>query len=219
MLQSWRRLTFLHWRYDAAELRARLPRGLELDLFDGAAWVGLTPFLLENLRVPRLPALPWIWRFPETNLRTYVRGPGGERGIWFFSLDAARLLAVAGARITYGLPYRWSEMSVAARAGVMHYRSERRDAGADIVVETGEPYTSPGELDHFLTARFRLYTVLWSRLACAPVDHSPWPLWHARAARVRQRLMRAAGLETPPGEPLAHYSPGVDVRVGAPRFV
>ena len=114
MLQSWRWLTFLHWRYEPTLIRGRLPKGLELDIFDGVAWIGLTPFVLENLRLPLLPALPWISRFPETNLRTYVRGPDGEPGIWFFSLDAARLLAVVAARFTYGLPYKWAQMRVAS---------------------------------------------------------------------------------------------------------
>ena len=98
MLQSWETLTFLHWFYDPQIVRDLLPPDLQLDLFDGKAWIGLTPFKVVNLRPPLLPSLPWISHFPETNVRTYVRGPVGERRIWFFSLEASRLLAVIGAR-------------------------------------------------------------------------------------------------------------------------
>ncbi len=117
MLQSWRWLTFLHWRYEPETIRRLLPSQLTLDTFEDAAWVGLTPFLLRNLRPPRLPALPWISQFPETNVRTYVRGPDGERGVWFFTLEADRLAAVIGARSLYRLPYRWADMRVERRGG------------------------------------------------------------------------------------------------------
>src|ERR1041384_4832910 len=100
MLQDWETLTFVHWRYDASTLQARFPAGLTIDVYDGAAWIGLTPFRVSHLTLPGAPPLPWLSTFPETNLRTYVRGPDGIRGIWFFSLDAARLLAVLGARVS-----------------------------------------------------------------------------------------------------------------------
>src|SRR5689334_5835111 len=128
MFQGWYGLTFLHWRYRPQTIRPLVPPSLELDLYDGSAWVALTPFLLLGLRPPGLPALPWISRFAEMNVRTYVHGPDGERGIWFFSLEADRLAAVLGARISYGLPYRWAEMRVRDGAGGVEYES-RRHAG------------------------------------------------------------------------------------------
>ena len=96
MFQNWCSLSFLHWRCDARALQARLPTGLELDTFQQSGWIGLTPFRLTGLRPPGLPPLPWLSTFPETNLRTYVRGPAGP-GIWFYSLEAASALAVLGA--------------------------------------------------------------------------------------------------------------------------
>src|SRR5579884_1274138 len=112
LYQNWTRLTFLHWRYRPDAIGHLLPPGLELDTFDGAAWIGLTPFLLTGLRPPGLPVLPWLSQFPEMNVRTYVYGPDGERGIWFFTLEASRLAAVLGARLAYRLPYRWASMTV-----------------------------------------------------------------------------------------------------------
>ena len=96
MLQRWHEISFFHWSCDPAVVQPRLPSGLQPDTFDGKGWVSLTPFLLTGLRPPLIPhALGLV--FPEMNLRTYVMGPNGP-GIWFFSLDAARIVAVLGAR-------------------------------------------------------------------------------------------------------------------------
>jgi uncharacterized protein YqjF (DUF2071 family) len=90
MRQTWRDLTFLHWRYDPAVVRRLLPADLQLDLYEGAAWVGLVPFLITGLSGPGALTMPWLSEFPETNVRTYVMDRTGARGVWFFSLDAAR---------------------------------------------------------------------------------------------------------------------------------
>src|SRR4051812_2832689 len=194
MLQEWWNLTFVHWRFPATRIASRIPPPLELETFDGSAWVGLTPFWLSGLRPPFVPSLPWLSAFPETNCRTYVRGPDGESGIWFFSLDAARAAAVAGARIGYGLPYAWSRMRVHAAGPRVNYESRRlwpdQTAVARIEVERGDR-VEQGELELFLTARFRLYSLIGGRLTCTQVEHPPWPLHACRAIRLEQTITRA----------------------------
>jgi uncharacterized protein len=100
MLHEWSTVTFLHWPYGPPVLQRLLPRGLEVESVDGQAWVGLVPFRMRAVRIPGVPAVPWLSQFPETNVRTYVRGPDGQSAIWFFSLDAARLPAVLAANGT-----------------------------------------------------------------------------------------------------------------------
>src|SRR4051794_15215826 len=177
MYQRWDSLTFLHWAYEPGSIRPLVPPELELDTWDGAAWIGLTPFLLTGLRPPLLPAVPWISRFPEMNVRTYVRGPDGERGIWFFTLEADRFLAVAAARLSYALPYRWAKMRVRRMGQRVEYSSQRQfSSGQARVVLLRRSAIQPDEQELFLTARFRLYTKIVGRLAFAQVEHPPWPL-------------------------------------------
>ncbi|HEY5032785.1 MAG TPA: DUF2071 domain-containing protein, partial [Actinomycetes bacterium] len=169
---------------------------------------------------------PWAGRFPETNVRTYVTDRTGRRGIWFFSLDAARLGAVLTARTTYRLPYFWSRMNVARRADVVRYDCVRRWPGAGsaqdhVVVEVG-PVFAAGELterDHFLTARWTLFSAAAGHLRYADAEHAPWPLRRAKVRWVRDELVQAAGLPAPDGEPIVHFSEGVDVRIGRPHTV
>ncbi len=220
MLQGWDQLTFLHWPYPPELIRPLLPGKLELDTFEGAAWVGLTPFIVTELRPPLFPALPWISRFPEMNVRTYVRGPDGERGIWFFSLEADRVAAVVGARLLYGLPYRWARMRVRPHPGEIAYTSRRHfgTAQADVAIRVG-PAINADERARFLTARFRLYTRIAGRLAYAQVEHAPWPLHSAVVLRLRQNVIEGSGVPAASGEPIIHFSPGVRSRIGRPRFL
>ena len=217
MRQSWRQLTFLHWRYEPEIVQTLLPEGLQLDTFEGAAWVGLIPFEIHNLA-----GLP---RFPETNVRTYVIGPDGGRGVWFFSLDAARLLAVIGARAGYRLPYFWASMHVDSEDGGVRYGSRRkwphRPESTDILVRPAAPYSSDelSERDHFLTARFCLYTLMRGRIGRAQIEHAPWPLARATVCDLKQTLVAAAGLPTAQGAPLAHFAANIDVKIGYPRLI
>jgi uncharacterized protein len=87
-------------------------------------------------------------------VRTYVRDRHGRVGIWFFSLDAARLGAVVTARVAYGLPYFWAAMSVRRDGDRVHYRSQRRSGTAAArcraLVEVGAAFgqSELGALDH-----------------------------------------------------------------------
>lgn len=219
MRHQWNWITFLHWRYPPGVVRSLLPAGLTVDTCDGTAWVGLTPFLMEGVRPPGLPALPWLSRFGEINVRTYVRDSAGRPGIWFLSLDAARLPAVLAARAGYRLPYFWSGITATRDGRRLGYHCRRRYPGrarCDAEVEMGAALSGTGrdELADFLTARYRLFTVIAGRLAAAEAEHPPWPLHEARVLSLDQDLLARAGLPSPAGEPLAHASPGVPVRVG-----
>ncbi|MDI6103096.1 DUF2071 domain-containing protein [Actinoplanes sp. NEAU-A12] len=225
MIQRWRRMTFLHWRYPVEAVGPLLPAGLTPDAEDGQVWVGMLPFLMDEVRPPWVPGLPWLSTFPETNLRTYVRGPDGGAGIFFFSLDAARLPAVVAARVGLNLPYRWSRMSLRTDGDVTEYRGNRlyepRGAGYRVRVRTGEafPIAELGQIDHYLTTQYRLYTVVGGRLVSVDVWHPPWVLHRAEVLDLRQDLTAAAGLPAPHGSPLVHSSPGVRTRIGLPRVV
>jgi uncharacterized protein YqjF (DUF2071 family) len=223
MRQRWERLTFLHWPFDPALVQRLLPGGLEVDTFGGTAWVGLVPFFMR-VATGAGHRMPWASDFCETNVRTYVRDQNGQTGIWFFSLEAARLGAVSVARMTYRLPYYWSAMELTEDGPDVAYTSRRRWPGprgtaSRIRVRVGAPYTGSEltERDHFLTARWMLFSVAGRRYRFARACHQPWPLYHAEAEVVDDQLIRAAGLPPPEGQPLVHYSPGVDVRIGRPE--
>jgi hypothetical protein len=53
----WRNLLFAHWEIDPATVGRLIPAGLELDLFDGRAYVGVVPFVMEGVSPRLIPVL------------------------------------------------------------------------------------------------------------------------------------------------------------------
>jgi len=142
--QSWHDLLFLHWRVPPETLAGLLPRGLTLDTWDRDAWIGLVAFHMSAIRPWWSPPIPYFSAFPETNVRTYVRCGAEEPGIWFFSLEAARLAAVLVARWRWRLNYHWARMRAFRGRQRACYSSRRFSRGsqfARIEAEIGPPIT------------------------------------------------------------------------------
>ncbi|MEI7755450.1 MAG: DUF2071 domain-containing protein [Actinomycetota bacterium] len=223
MKQQWRDLAYLHFPYDPADVARLLPAGLEVDTFDGVAWVGLIPFSMKGVGVPGLPPVPYLGSFPEINVRTYVVR-NGIPGVWFFSLDVNRLLPALVARAAYRLPYCWGRASNTLHDDVLSTQVRRRwphrGANTEITVRVGEEISEQSEFEVFLTARWGLYSRSYGRgLMYAPVDHPRWSLYRAEIIGLNDTLVRAAGLPESVGPPHCMFSPGVPVRIGVPKRV
>jgi uncharacterized protein YqjF (DUF2071 family) len=223
LTMQWRDLAFLHWPVDAGAAARLMPPGTRPDLFHGVSYAGVIAFRMHDVGVAGLPALPWLGSFPETNVRLYSVGPDGRRGVVFCSLDAARLLPALLGRAAVRLPYQWSGMQIRRRGDVISYASRRRwprpGARLQLALRVGERLDHPSGLEDFLTARWGLHTTWYGGRVCyLPNDHPRWPLHAATLVRLKEDLLAAAGLPPPAVEPVSVlYSPGVAVRMGAPR--
>ena len=213
---TWANLLFLHWRVDAAAMRELLPRELELDVFDGSAWVGLVPFRMQACDFKGVPRLPGMRDFFECNVRTYATYRG-RKGVWFFSLDAQTLLPVLGGRWLWSLNYVYSTFEVSNRNNVIDYRLARRaglwTAGAMHVkwrVGEARQESAPGSLEEFLTERYWLFTKRWGRFMGGQVRHKKWQLRQAEVLQVEDSLVAAAGLRVE-GAPIAWASECLEV--------
>ncbi|MCB0096289.1 MAG: DUF2071 domain-containing protein [Caldilineaceae bacterium] len=224
MTQRWQQLLFAHWPIAPDVMRALVPPQLELDLFEGQAWLGVVPFRMTNVRPRGIPALPWLSAFPELNVRTYVRAANGRTpkpGVYFFSLDAANPIAVMVARALYRLPYFRAKMTVQQQADLIQYRSQRTHGGAPTAELTGQygsvgpVYTAAaGTLEQWLTERYCLYTIgRREKVLRGEIHHKPWPLQPAQAHFEVNTMAAAAGLALPDTPPLLHFAASIDVLV------
>lgn len=217
MAQTWRRLLFAHWRVPASAVRAVVPAQLPLDLVDGDALIGVTPFDVCALRLRGTPPPPVVGSFPELNVRTYVT-VDDRPGIYFFSLDADSPLAVAAARRGYRLPYFEAQMTCVADDHGVAFASRRTSSDgppASFSVRyrpTGEPTRAQrGTIDHFVTERYCLYTLDEAgHILRANIHHPPWPLQPAEAEIEHNTMTAGLGFSLE-GGPMLHYAERQDV--------
>ncbi len=218
MRMSWHDLLFMHWPVDFVTLRSLIPEQLEIDTFDGKPWIGIVPFRMTDVAPGFVPGIPWMSRFPELNVRTYVVHDG-KPGVWFFSLEATNPVAVRGARWLFHLKYMDARIEFSRRDEWIHYkcrRTHRGEAEAELDVEyrpIGLPYIAEaGTIEHWLTSRYCLYAANSSGdVFRGDIDHAPWQLRDAQAITNLNSMTDGIGLELPDDSPLLHFSDRTDV--------
>lgn len=226
LFMSWHDLLFLHWPIEEDLLRPLIPRGLDLDTFDGSAWLSITPFGMSGTRPRALPSVPSLSDFPELNVRTYVTA-GGRPGIWFFSLDAGNRVAVRLARAFFKLPYYDARMSCRPSGDGIRYESVRTHRGAPAARFAGRYrpvgdsfHARPGTLEHFLSERYCLYSAT-SRdgILRGEIHHHPWSLQEAEADVEALEMTAQIGVTLPERPPILYYSKRLDTLAWAPQRV
>jgi uncharacterized protein YqjF (DUF2071 family) len=218
MMQRWNDLLFAHWPIPAAKLESLLPAGLQVDTFDQSGWLGVVPFWMDRVHLRGVPRIPGASRFPELNLRTYVRERNTNRaGVYFFCLEASNPLAVVVAKAVFHLPYHWARISIKVRSErEFTYQSERLLSSKPVRFRAhyrglgklrSIDQSRPGTIEHFLTERYCLFTTnRGGQLLRGDIHHMPWPLEAAEAEIELNDLPATYGIEIPQTTPLLHYS-------------
>ena len=215
--QNWKKLTFLHWEVEPDLLRPHLPEGLEIDLFDGKAYVGCIPFVMEKVRPAGLPAVPGISTFGEFNIRTYVI-KDGVPGVFFLTLDAQSRVTCFYANRRYGLAYRYAKAKVTGTLASGYSWSSTRAKGGNALLGSAKPTSEvrqaePGTLEYFLFERYSLYTAHNNRLRHGYTHHIKWLYTDAVADVKTNTLVEGynLGIADATAPDLIHMSEGVDV--------
>jgi uncharacterized protein YqjF (DUF2071 family) len=231
MTQRWNDLLFAHWPVGPGQIAPLLPDGLEVDTFQGSAWLGVVPFWLDRIKIRGVPALPGAGSFPDLNLRTYVRDElTGTPGVYFFSLDASNLLAVGVARGIFHLPCHWAEMRLDRRSErEFSFYSRRRFSGTPVLFKARYRGLGPtrklaehrsGTLENFFSERYCLFSRNRDGQATrSNLHHVPWPLEEAEAEIEHNDLATAIGIQLPDQDPVLHYSRRLAVYIWPEKLV
>jgi len=217
LYQNWIHLTFMHWEVQPEKIQPHLPDGLELDLFEGRAYVGVIPFTMEKVRPRMLPWVPFVSTFGEFNIRTYVV-KNGIPGVLFLTLDAQSRVTCFHAPRSYGLPYRHANAKVkVVDEGTYSWNSVRTNGGESLVGKahsTGAVHqASPNSLEYFLFERYSLYTSHNEQIHRAYTHHLPWNFKNAEAHIEVNSLLESydLGIENSLVPEHIHMSSGVEV--------
>ncbi len=218
-------LVFLHWPIDPSQLSQALPEGLEVDTFNGRAWLGVVLFKTQQIRARLVRALPGVGAYAQMSVRTYVT-QGGKPGMYFFSHDASNALVVRAARAVMGMSFHEARVQVDHDSdGGIRYHGARADeqsptARFDV---TCRPHGQParlefGSLDHFLLERYCLYAVGPGGLVRrGDFHHEPWLIQPADAYVTSLGMMSELGLGDLEQTPIVRFSQRMDLAAWLPK--
>jgi uncharacterized protein len=205
--QEWHDVIFAHWKLPVPVLQPLIPVGLELDLYEGDAWVSLVAFSIVGLRPRYFPSLSLLSDFHEINLRTYVTR-NGKPGIYFFSLEAEKLGSSLMSKLISGLPYMKS--SISRKANLYESENEKMGFRLSISYRPQGKVREKSPLERWLLERYCLFHHLSGRMYGIDIHHMEWPMQDLEIEKqdIQYRLAGNTGL----GEPdLFHYAEGVQV--------
>ena len=83
----WENLIMANYEVNPDVLLPYLPKGVELDFFDGKTYVSLVGFMFKKTKIFHIP-IPFLGTFEEVNLRFYVKRTEGDtikRGVVFIN--------------------------------------------------------------------------------------------------------------------------------------
>jgi uncharacterized protein YqjF (DUF2071 family) len=205
--QEWNNALFLHWKIPFEILRELVPEKLNIDTFDGNAYVSLVAFTMEKIRPRHLPSVSFISDFAEINLRTYI-DDDNKKGVYFLNIEAEKSLSVFIAKQLSGLPYEKSNLS--RTATTFTSKNPKKGFHLDTDFEIKELITEKTELDQWLTERYCLY--LKENETCYRYDihHKEWEITTIELKKLKLNYeLKKLNLTSEPD--LTHYSNGVQV--------
>jgi hypothetical protein len=229
--QRWNDLLFAHWPVPVSSLAPLIPEGLQVDSFNGSAWLGVMPFWMDRIRFRGFLPIPGAHSFPDLSLRTYVHEERtGTQGVFCLSLDASNLLAVGVGRAICHLPYHWAWMRMEQRSErEFSFYSRRRYSPQPVVFNARYRGLGPsrrllessaGSLEHFLMERYSLFSRnLEGHPIRASLHHVSSQLEEAEAVIEQNDLASVLGIHLPDVAPVLHYSRRLAVYVWPAELV
>ncbi|WP_026702226.1 YqjF family protein [Salibacterium aidingense] len=210
--QTWEDLLFIHWAVNVEDLRPHIPDFLDIETFNGKAWIGVVPFQASENRLRGMSRPLPFSTFLELNVRTYV-SYRGEPGVYFLTMDANHRLAVTGARHLIGLPYFMADMTLKKESDTILFSSKRKHSGVIPAFFSARylPYSKPGlsakeSLTTWLTERYCLWKVIRNKVFKRPIYHEPWELQEAGLVITTDKLLDFLPASAFQEDPLVHYA-------------
>ncbi|BDA79709.1 hypothetical protein LPTSP3_g26390 [Leptospira kobayashii] len=210
---------FLHYKVPLEVVRKLVPKGLDIDMYEGDVWVSLVAFTMDKVHPEFLFSWERLSRFHEVNFRTYVIRDN-KPGVYFLSIEANNRISCYLATMLSGLRYQYQKITrtVSNPEGedeiFSYFFPETKSLNVEYrLVSKSRNDDKKSKLDVFLTERYCLYNEEGNHLFRFEIYHEPWQLTPVRL-RSLEANYSVGGMSLAQVSPdLVHYSPGVKVSV------
>jgi uncharacterized protein YqjF (DUF2071 family) len=187
MTQVLQDIFFMHWQVKPITISSLIPNGLELDLYNGTAWISIVPFRVVHMRLRGCPPIPGLHTYLELNVRTYV-SKNGIPGIYFLNVQTNNLPITLGARVITGIPFTRTKMKYRKRKEDYIFSSEG-NFHTSFHIEMEKEIIKKGSLPFWLMERYSMYTVKGKQLYRGDIQHQPWDVWQAKGIVEQNTLL------------------------------
>jgi len=204
--QKWSDVLFVSFEIDFDLLRSELPKELEVDIFNGKAYLSIVPFVMSDIRFFFTPPLPFS-KLIELNLRTYVRYKN-KPGIYFFTLDSDHRLGNFLAQKIFKLPYRYAILDINIDNKVYDVQS-KNSLSLKVSIKDKKIKT---DLSNWISERYCLYNIVDGKVFRGDVLHPTWNLKEAEVINIDDQFSKQFNLDTCPTQYHCFYSKEINVR-------
>lgn len=199
----WEHLVLINYEIDPSVLNPFIPKGTQIDLWNGKAYISLVGFMFLDTRVCGI-SVPFHRDFEEVNLRFYVKksdSSGGERrGVVFVKEMVPRWGIAYVARVLYNenyvaLPMRHLIQQQSNQIEV-EYQWKFNGKWQQIRVDChGDPQTpAQGSEAEFITEHYWGYTNQRKGNTLEyHVEHAPWRIWEVDHCQVEVDMKNLYG--------------------------
>ena len=209
--QRWENVLFLHWQFSPNVLKPHIPKQLQLDLYDAAAWIGIVFFQVKGMRLRSMPALPRLSSFLQLNVRTYVTY-NGLPGVYFFSLDVDSKFACLLAKTIYSLPFRRADVKLDRQGDYMNMVYARKkgsfagEMSCSYAPVSAVFQAQINTFDHWLLERYCLWNIRKNDLWRTDIHHTKWNFQKAEVILHSHSMAGYLHRKSFLDHPLVHYA-------------
>lgn len=195
---EWRHILMLTFEVPQSLLMPHVPRGLELDLWRGKAFVTVVGLYFVTKTILGIP-LSFLPAFEQVNLRFYVRrtvSDQAHRGVVFLKEVVPRYLVTATAKLLFKQNYVTCPMrhgtKITFRKGSrdeeVEYAWLHRAAWHRISVQVRGAFKTPakGSREEFVVERYTGYVLQNRTVKAFNVKHPPWKVMQAETGSVAE---------------------------------
>lgn len=191
---EWKHLINLTYAVEPDILKPHLPKGLELDIWEGSAHVSLVAFDFLRTRILGI-GLPGYTDFPEVNLRFYVRWKNLPAVVFIREFVPKRAISIA-ANLLYNEPYKRIPMNSVVKETEDDLTVEHSFGGQSLkLLASCEGYfPSPGSAEHhFKEHDLGFGTDHFGNTLCYRVEHPVWKVFPVQKVHIAVDFERLYG--------------------------
>ncbi|MEH6536414.1 MAG: DUF2071 domain-containing protein [Psychroserpens sp.] len=174
----WKNLLLVNYEIDPQLLQAYVPKGTQLDLFNGKCYVSVVGFMFKNTKVLGMK-LPYHINFEELNLRFYVKH-NNKRGVVFIKEIVPKPLITIVANSIYHEHYQTHKMKHCWTEHedykAFEYQWRLNNKWQSISVKTEHAFSEiiDGSEEQFITEHYFGYTKHGNKTFEYEVVHPSW---------------------------------------------